>query len=124
MAGFILTWIGNSVAIWLVAYFFDSVSLSSWQTAFVAGLVLAIVNAIVRPILVLLTLPITVVTLGLFMLVLNAGMVALVAWLVPGFTVSGFWTAVGAAIIVGLVSWAASSLIGSSGRVERFVSRR
>jgi putative membrane protein len=58
------------------------------------------------------------------MLVLNAAMVALVAWLVPGFTISGFWTAVGAAIIVGLVSWVASSLIGSTGRVERFVSRR
>jgi putative membrane protein len=58
------------------------------------------------------------VTLGLFLLVLNAGMVALVAWMVPGMQVSGFWTAVGAALIVSLVSWAASSVIGTSGRVE------
>ncbi len=58
------------------------------------------------------------VTLGLFLLVLNAGMVALVAWMVPGMKVAGFWTAVGAALIVSLVSWAASSVIGTSGRVE------
>jgi putative membrane protein len=56
--------------------------------------------------------------------VLNAGMVALVAWVVPGFTVAGFWTAVGAAIIVSIVSWAASGLIGSSGRFEKFPSSR
>jgi len=72
----------------------------------------------------ILTLPITVVTLGLFLLVLNAAMVALVAWVVPGFTISGFWTAVGAAIIVGIVSWAASGLIGSSGKFEKFPARR
>ena len=59
-------------------------------------------------------------TLGLFLLVLNAGMVALVAWVVPGFTIAGFWTAVGTAIIVSLVSWAASSLIGPSGKFEKF----
>jgi uncharacterized membrane protein YvlD (DUF360 family) len=72
----------------------------------------------VRPLAFILTLPITVITLGLFLLVLNAGMVALVAWIVPGFTISGFWTALGAALIVSIVSWAASSAIGSSGRVE------
>ena len=62
--------------------------------------------------------------LWLFLLVLNAAMVALVAWLVPGFQVAGFWTAVGAALIVSLVSWAASSVIGSNGRVEILKSRR
>jgi putative membrane protein len=77
-----------------------------------------------RPLAFILTLPITVVTLGLFLLVLNAGMVGLVAWLVPGFEVSGFWTAVGAAVIVSLVSWAASSAIGANGRIEVFTVRR
>ena len=67
MTGFVLTWIGNSVAIWLTAYLLRSVSVNSWQTAFVAGLVLAVVNAIVKPILVVLTLPITVVRWRLFM---------------------------------------------------------
>ncbi|HWJ06734.1 MAG TPA: phage holin family protein, partial [Steroidobacteraceae bacterium] len=61
---------------------------------------------------------------GLFMFVLNAAMIGLVAWLIPGFTISGFWTAVGGAIIVGLVSWAASTVIGDKGRVERFSARR
>jgi len=65
-----------------------------------------------------------VVTLGLFLLVLNAGMVGLVAWLVPGFEVSGFWTAVGAALIVSLVSWAATSVIGTNGRIEVFTIKR
>ena len=66
-----------------------------------------------------LTLPITIVTLGLFLFVLNAAMVGLVARLVPGFTISGFWTAMGAAVIVWIVSWVGSSLIGSKGRLER-----
>jgi putative membrane protein len=69
-------------------------------------------------------LPLTVLTLGLFLLVLNAAMVALVAWIVPGFTISGFWTAVGTSVIVGLISWAASSAIGSTGKVEVFHGKR
>ena len=76
-------------------------------------------DAIVRPIAFVLTLPITIVTLGLFLFVLNAAMVGLVARLVPGFTISGFWTAMGAAVIVWIVSWVGSSLIGSKGRLER-----
>jgi putative membrane protein len=83
-----------------------------------------VVNAVVRPLAFILTLPITVLTLGLFLLVLNAGMIGLVAWLVPGFEVSGFWTAVGAALIVSLVSWAASSAIGANGRIEVFTVKR
>ena len=89
-----------------------------------AAVVLGVVNAVVRPLAFILTLPITVVTLGLFLLVLNAGMVALVAWLIPGFQISGFWTAMGAAIIVSLVSWAASSAIGANGRIEIFTAKR
>jgi putative membrane protein len=65
-----------------------------------------------------------VLTLGLFLLVLNAGMVALVAWIVPGFEISGFWTAVGVALVVSLVSWAASSVIGSTGKFEIFTAKK
>jgi putative membrane protein len=89
-----------------------------------AAVLLGLVNAVVRPIAFVLTLPITVVTLGLFLLVLNAAMIGLVAWVLPGFSISGFWTAVGGAIIVGLVSWAASTIIGNTGRFERFSARR
>ena len=85
---------------------------------------LGVVNAFVRPLAFILTLPLTVLTLGFFLLVLNAGMVALVAWIVPGFEISGFWTAVGAALIVSLVSWAASSAIGSTGRIEIFTAKK
>ena len=85
---------------------------------------LGVVNAFVRPLAFILTLPLTVLTLGFFLLVLNAGMVALVAWIVPGFEISGFWTAVGAALIVSLVSWAASSAIGSTGKIEIFTAKK
>ena len=83
-----------------------------------SAVLLGIANAFVRPLAFILTLPITVLTLGLFLLVLNAAMVGLVAWIVPGFEVAGFWTAVGTALVVSLVSWAASSAIGGNGRIE------
>jgi putative membrane protein len=90
----------------------------------IAALVLGVVNAIVRPVAFVLTLPLTVVTLGLFLFVLNAAMIGLVARLIPGFRIDGFWTAVLAAIIVGVVSWLGSSLIGSKGQLEPFRSCR
>ena len=104
MTGFILTWIANSVAIWLTAYLLRSVSVNSWQTAFVAGLVLAIVNAIVKPILVVLTLPITVVTLGLFYFVVTAICLWITSRLVDGFAVQGFFSTIIASIVIGLFS--------------------
>jgi len=82
-----------------------------------------IVNGLVRPLAFIVTFPLTVITLGLFLLVLNAAMLALVALIVPGFHLEGFWTAVGAGLLVSLVSWAASSMIGTKGRIEVFVRR-
>jgi putative membrane protein len=123
MVGFLLRAVISALGLWVASQLLDGLQFTTPGKLALAAVLLGIVNAFVRPVAFVLTLPITVVTLGLFMLVLNAAMVALVAWLVPGFTISGFWTAVGATIIVGLVSWAASSLIGSTGRVERFVSR-
>ncbi len=120
MVGFLLRAAISALGLWVASQLFDGLHFTSPAKLAVAAILLGIVNAIVRPLVFVLTLPITVLTLGLFLLVLNAGMVALVAWVVPGFTISGFWTAVGAALIVSLVSWAASSAIGSSGRVEVF----
>jgi putative membrane protein len=119
MPGFILTWIGNSVAIWLVAYFFDSVALSSWQTAFVAGLVLAIVNAIVKPILVILTLPITVVTLGLFYFVVTAICLVITSKVVDGFAVNGFFMTIIASIVISIFSAIVQSLLKPRAQVSR-----
>lgn len=91
-----------------------------WGSLVVAALLLGIVNAVVRPLVFFLTLPLTILTLGLFLLVVNGISVALVAWLLPGVTVTGLWAATLAAAIVSLTGWFASSFVGSSGRFERF----
>ena len=124
MVGFLLRAAITALGLWVASEILSGLVFDSTSKLIVAAIMLGIVNAIVRPLVFILTLPITVLTLGLFLLVLNAGMVALVAWVVPGFTISGFWTAVGAALIVSLVSWAASSVIGSNGRVEVFTTRQ
>jgi putative membrane protein len=89
------------------------------ETLLLAALLLGIVNAIVRPVVVLLTLPLTLVTLGLFLLVVNAAMFGLVALFLHGFEVHGFFAALMGAIVTGLVSWFASGFISSAGKVER-----
>jgi putative membrane protein len=124
MVGFLLRAAISALGLWVASQLLDGLHFTTPSQLLLAAVLLGVVNAFVRPLAFILTLPITVVTLGLFLLVLNAGMVALVAWMVPGFTISSFWTAVAAAIIVGLVSWAASGLIGSSGKFERFNTRR
>jgi putative membrane protein len=124
MVGFLLRAAISALGLWVASQLLVGLHFATPSKLVLAAVLLGIVNAFVRPLAFILTLPITVVTLGLFLLVLNAGMVALVAWVVPGFTISGFWTAVGAAIIVSIVSWAASGLIGSSGKFEKFSVRR
>lgn len=124
MYGFLLRAALSALGLWIASEIMRGLRFDSASQLILAALVLGVVNAVVRPLAFVLTLPLTILTLGLFLLVLNAGMVALVAWLVPGFHIAGFWTAVGAALIVSLVSWAASSAIGSSGRVEIFRTRR
>ena len=124
MVGFLLRAAITALGLWVASELLNGLSFDSTAKLIVAAIVLGVVNAFVRPLAFILTLPLTVLTLGLFLLVLNAGMVGLVAWLVPGFQVAGFWSAVGAALIVSLVSWAASSVIGSNGKVEIFTGRR
>ena len=124
MVGFLLRAAITALALWVASQLLDGMHFATTGKLVIAAVLLGLVNAVVRPIAFILTLPITVVTLGLFLLVLNAMMIGLVAWLVPGFTISDFWTAVGGAIVVGLVSWAASTVIGNTGRIERFSVRR
>jgi putative membrane protein len=124
MVGFLLRAAISALGLWVASQLLDGINFTTTTQLALAAVLLGVVNAIVRPLAFILTLPITIVTLGLFLLVLNAGMVALVARIVPGFTVDGFWTAVGASIIVSLVSWAASGLIGPSGKYEKFTTRR
>jgi len=124
MVGFLLRAAIAALGLWVASEIFDGLVFESPAKLIVAALMLGVVNAFVRPLAFILTLPLTVLTLGFFLLVLNAGMVSLVAWIVPGFEISGFWTAVGAALVVSLVSWAASSAIGSTGRIEIFTTKK
>ena len=101
----------NSVALIAVAYLMPSIAVSSFGAALAAALVLGLVNAVVRPVLVLLTLPVTVLTLGLFIFVLNGLLFWMVASWLEGFHVGGFWSAVLGAILFSLVSWLLSALV-------------
>jgi putative membrane protein len=107
----LLTWLINAGALFVVSFFMQSVQVSNVATALIAALVLGLVNTLVRPILVLLTLPVTLLTLGLFILVINGLMFWLVANLVGGFQVAGFWSAVGGALLYSIISWALSALL-------------
>ena len=123
MTGFLLRVAIVALGLWLATYILPGLFFEGPGTLLAAALLLGIVNAIVRPIAVLLTLPLTLLSLGLFLLVINAAMLGLVALLLSGFQISGFWTAVGGALIVSLTSWVASGLIGNNGKVE-VISRR
>jgi putative membrane protein len=103
----------NALAVYVAAYFVDGIMLTGPGATILAGLVLGIVNALVWPVLFVLTLPFTVVTLGLFVFVLNGLCLALTAALVPGFQIAGFWSAVGGAFIVSVVSWALKAVAKS-----------
>jgi putative membrane protein len=119
MVGFLLRGLVAALGLWAATAMLDGIRIDTPTTLILAGLLLGIVNAIVRPFALLLSLPALLITLGLFLLVINAAMLGLVALFLPGFTIpGGFWTAVGAAIIVSVVSWIGSWFIGSRGRVE------
>lgn len=98
----------------LADYLFDGVSFTQYSTLFWAALLLGIANTIVRPLLILLTLPITVLSLGFFLLVINAAVFGLVAWLLPGFSLDGFWAALGTWAIVALMQAVGSMLVGKN----------
>ncbi len=119
MPGFFLRLLISAFGIWLAAELVDGVELRDPATIFAAAFLLGVVNAFVRPVLKLATLPITVLTLGLFLLVINAAMLGLVAWLLPGFTLHGFGPALLGSLVVSITSWLASWYIGPRGRVER-----
>ena len=123
MTGFVLRVAIVALGLWLATLILRGLYFESAGTLLAAALLLGIVNAIVRPIAVVLTLPLTLLTLGLFLLVINAAMLGLVALLLSGFQISGFWTAIGGALIVSLTGWVASGLIGNNGKVEVMKSR-
>jgi putative membrane protein len=108
---FLLRLLLNGVAVMVAAYLIPGIRLATPATAIIAGIVLGLVNAIIRPVLILLTLPFTILTLGLFIFVVNAICLVLAAWLVPGFSISGFGAAFVGALVITLVSWLLSGLL-------------
>lgn len=124
MPGFLVRMLISALGLALASEIVPGLHIADGATLLLAALFLGIVNAIVRPILVVLTFPITVVTLGLFLLVINAAMLGLVAALLRGFVIAGFGSAVFGSIVVSITGWIASWFIGPRGRVEIMVVRR
>lgn len=121
---FFIFWGVNTLSLWVAADLFDAIAFRSLQSLLISGLLLGIVNTFLKPLLVLLTLPLSVVSLGFFVLVINALMLLLVAWLVPGFVVSGFWSGFFVAIFLSVFSFIVNSLIGFNKVTFRRISRR
>lgn len=107
----LLTWLINAAALFALPYLMDSVHVDSFSAALVAALILGLINTLIKPILILLTLPVTVLTLGLFILVINGLMFWFVADLVKGISVAGFSSAIIAALLYSVISWALSTLL-------------
>jgi len=107
----LITWLINAASLFALPYLMQSVRVESFSTALIAALVLGLVNVLIKPLLVLLTLPVTLLTLGLFIFVINGLMFWAVASFVGGFQVAGFWSAVGGALLYSLISWALSALL-------------
>ncbi len=122
--GFILRALISALGLWLATRLVASIRIDDPSTLVLAGLLLGVVNAIVRPVAIILTLPLTILTLGIFLLVVNAAMVGLVAALLPGFHIyGGFRSAFLTAVIVGLTGWIGSYLIGPRGKIDVYVRK-
>ncbi len=118
MRGIGFRWLTLTGAILLASYMLDGIHVSGFFSALGAAAILGILNAFFRPIALLLTLPINVLTMGLFTFVINAVMLKMASGVIGGFEVRGFWTAVFGALIISLVSWAVNTLISESGHVD------
>ena len=121
--GFLLRVVVNALAIMLAASVLPGIEVDGLIPALAAGVLLGLVNAFVRPILLILTLPITLLTLGLFLFVLNGFCFWLVAWLVKGFHVAGFGWALLGSFVVSVVSWIVTALVSDSGKVVVITNR-
>ena len=119
MKGFFYRLLITAFGLWAAATIVPGVMIVGWRALLVSAILLGIVNAVIRPIILILTLPLTVLTLGLFIFVVNGISLGIVAWLVPGFELAGLLSATLGAVVVGLTSWFASAFVGGSGRIER-----
>ena len=100
----------NAAALWVANALFSGVRIHGWWAYIIGAAVLGIANTVIKPVLALITLPLIILTLGLFLLVINIAMVALAAWIAPKFSIHGFWTYVGAVVVIWAVNWIAHEL--------------
>jgi putative membrane protein len=124
MRGFLLRVVIVAAGLWVASKLIPGVEITDGWSLLWAALVLGIINALVRPVVIIMTLPLTILTLGLFLLIINAAMLSLVAWMLDGVTVAGFWSAFFGAIVISLTGWIANGFIGDQGRVERITIER
>ena len=111
----LIAWAINAAALWVANALWDGVSIHGWAAYLIGSAVLGIANTIIKPILALLTLPLILVTLGLFYLLINIAMVALAEWIAPNFSIDGFWSYVGVVFIVWLVNFVAHEILERAG---------
>lgn len=118
MKGLAVRWVILAGAIMVASYLLDGIKIAGFFSALGAAAMLGILNAFLRPILIILTLPINVLSFGLFTFVINALLLKMVSGVIPGFDVQGFWTAIWGSLIITLVNWLLHSFINDRGRVE------
>jgi len=119
MKGIIIRWLILTAAIMLTAFLLEGIQVNGFFSALAAAAILGILNAIFRPVLILLTLPINILTLGLFTFVINGLLLMMASCSISGFKVSGFWAAFFGSIIISIVSWILSSFVNEKGKVEK-----
>ena len=112
LVGALIGWGVNIVALLVIDWLFDSVEIGRWGSILLGAAVLAIGNAFLKPVLAILTFPLIILTLGLSYFALNIAMLALAEWIAPDFSIDGFWTYVGATIVVWLVNWILNAVLG------------
>lgn len=120
MRGVLLRWLVLTAAVLVASWLLDGIRVTGLLPLFLAAATLGILNAFFRPLLIVLTLPINILSLGLFTFLINALMLKIVSGIITGFDVQGFWTAVFGALIIGSVSWILNGFIGGQGKVERY----
>ena len=124
MNGLLLRWLVSTISLLLIGYLVPGIEVEGFVYALIAAAVLGVLNAIIRPVLIILTLPLTILTLGLFILVLNGFMLMIVSAVIKGFHVHGFWAAFWGALLLSIISWLGNSFINSKGRVEYMEMRK
>ena len=119
MEGIIIRWLILTFAIIVTSYLMDGIHAAGFFSAFFAAAILGVLNMFFRPIILLLTLPINILSLGLFTFIINAFLLMMVSGVISGFEVKGFWPAVFGSLLISIVSWLLNSFINNKGRIEK-----